>query len=191
MPGAPEPTTERYTPAAQAFHWATAALIAVTIPVALVLSFSPPADEPLKFRLYTLHESIGLTIWVLTLARLAWRLRHPPPPPLPGWSPLVRRASKSVHGGLYAVLLTMPIVGWAANSALGFPPHLWWVIQLPSIAPASKPLGFGLLGAHRALGYALILLLVAHVAGALWHHLGARDDTLRRMLPGSRPARLS
>ena len=184
-------SAERYAPVAQALHWATVALLAVSIPVALVLHWSPPADEPVKFRLYTLHESIGLTVWVLTLVRLAWRLRRPPPPPLPDWSPLVRRASKTVHGGLYAVLLTMPIIGWAANSALGFPPDFWWLVDLPSIAPASKPLGFGLLGAHRALGYALIALLVAHVGGALWHHLGVRDDTLRRMLPGARPTRIS
>jgi len=184
-------SAERYAPAAQALHWATVALLAVSIPIALVLHWSPPADEPLKFRLYTLHESIGLTVWVLTLARAAWRLRHPPPPPLPSWSPLVRRASKTVQGGLYAVLLTMPIVGWAANSASGFPTTFWWAIELPAIAPANKNLGWGLIGAHRALGYALIVLLVAHVGGALRHHFVLRDDTLRRMLPGARPTRIS
>ena len=179
----PEP---RYAPFAQALHWATVALLAVSIPVAMVLHWAPPDDEPLKFRLYTLHESIGLTVWLMTLARAAWRATHPPPPPLPSWTPLVRRASKAVHGGLYAILLAMPLVGWAANSALGFPPDFWWLVPLPPIAPPSKALGFGLLGAHRALGYALILLLIAHVGGALRHQFVLRDGTLRRMLPAPR-----
>jgi cytochrome b561 len=182
---APEAPTFRYDRRARLFHWATAGLLAVAIPVAVLLAWAPP-EGALKFRLYTLHESIGLTVWVLTLARLAWRRRHPPPPN-PALSPLVRRASKTVHGGLYACLLAMPPLGWAANSALGFPPHLWWLVELPAIAPAGKALGFGLLGAHRALGYAIVALLAAHVAGALWHHLVVRDDTLRRMLPAPRP----
>ena len=181
---APAAEPARYGRPARTLHWTTAALLAVSIPVAVVLAWAPPADE-LKFRLYTLHESIGLTVWLLTLARLAWRLRHPPPPN-PALSPLVRRASKTVHGGLYACLLAMPLLGWAANSALGFPPDFWWLVELPAIAPAGKALGFFLLGAHKALGYAIVALLAAHVAGALWHHFVVGDDTLRRMLPPPR-----
>jgi len=187
MAGAPTPAPgPRYDGVAQALHWLTASLLAVGIPVAVVLAKAPP-EGALKDRLYTLHESIGLTVWLIALARVAWRSRHPPPPPV-NLPPAIRRAQKVVHGGLYAALLAMPVLGWAANSALGFPPHFWWLVGLPSIAPEGKVLGFGLLGAHRALGYALILLLALHVGGAFWHHLVRKDDTLRRMLPGSRDA---
>lgn len=175
---------ERYDGTAQALHWLTFGLLAISIPVAIVLATAPP-EGALKFRLYTLHESIGLTVWLITVARLVWRVRHPPPP-LANMPHVLARLRHVVHGGIYAVLLTMPIVGWGGNSAYGFPPHFWWLIELPSIAPTDKALGALLIGAHRALGYALLALLVAHVAGALWHHFVWKDGTLLRMMPARR-----
>jgi len=101
----------------------------------------------------------------VTLARITWRRRHPPPPAL-------ARGRNAVFVLLYACLLVMPVLGWIANSAFGFPPHCWWLVELPSIAAANKPPGFA--------------LLAVHVGGALWHHFVWKDGTLGRMMPGPR-----
>jgi cytochrome b561 len=175
---------ERYDGIAQALHWLTFGLLAISIPVAIVLAKAPP-EGALKFRLYTLHESIGLTVWLITVARLVWRVRHPPPV-LANMPHLLARLRHVVHGGLYALLLTMPIVGWAGGSAFGFPPDFWWLVQLPPITPQDKTLGAFLIGAHKALGYALIVLLAFHVIAALFHHFAWKDGTLTRMMPRPR-----
>ena len=72
--------TARYAAPARAFHWVTAALVAVIIVVGLWIAYFRPEEEPFKLRLYNVHESLGVIVWLLTLMRLVYRRRHPPPP---------------------------------------------------------------------------------------------------------------
>src|SRR3712207_8292527 len=71
---------------------------------------------PTLFRSYTVHESIGATIWAVTLARLAWRLGHPPPPLPVDLPDALKLAARLNHTAFYVWLLTMPVVGFVARS---------------------------------------------------------------------------
>ena len=94
----------RYTPVAQALHWLTALMVFLTLPLAWVM-VNMPSTARIAGQLFTLHESIGLTILIIVAIRLIWRARHPAPP-LPGsfarWDRLAARAS---HWLLYAFFL--------------------------------------------------------------------------------------
>lgn len=172
----------RYGAAARGLHWATAALVAVIAALGVWIGFFEPKDEALKLRLYNVHESLGLTVLALTLARLAWRAGHPPPP-LPADLPRpVRAAAGATHAALYALLLAMPVAGFLATNAWGFPLRWFGLVAVPSPIgrdPALAPL---LSAAHAWMALALALLLALHAGAALWHHLGRRDGVLRRML---------
>jgi len=84
---------------------------------------------------------------------------------------------------LYILMFAIPLSGWLMSSALGFPVVLFGVLPLPDLIGKDKELGETLKGVHESLNYALLLLVVAHVGGALKHHLIDRDGTLVRMLP--------
>ena len=56
------------------------------IPVGIWIEYFEPADEPFKLRLYNIHESLGVIVFVLVLIRSVNRYRHPPPP-LPADTP--------------------------------------------------------------------------------------------------------
>jgi cytochrome b561 len=72
---------QRYSRAARAMHWASAAIILLlVIPMGLWLAYFRPESEPLKMRLYNLHESFGMLVLLLALLRLAYRLIRPAPP---------------------------------------------------------------------------------------------------------------
>ena len=136
------------------------------------------------------HKAVGITVLVLTLGRIAWRLAHPAPP-LPGdLKPWERAAANASHVALYAFMLAMPLTGWAMVSGAKRRPLEWFgLFDIPYL-PVSDALSDIGRQAHELLGWGLIALLIVHVGAALRHHFLLRDNVLARMTPGvTEPAR--
>jgi cytochrome b561 len=172
----------RYDATSRFLHWATVALILAAAGLGLWIAYAAPDDEASKLRLYTTHESIGVTIWLVTLVRLAWRLGHPPPP-LPADMPsALKVAARLNHAAFYLWLLTMPVVGFVATNAWGFPLTWFGLIPLPDPVGKHVALAETLTFIHRLMAWTLVAMIVLHVSGALWHHFARRDGTLRKML---------
>ena len=107
-------TQERYTRVAVVLHW----LIAVFILMNLSLGyFMEGFKAPLKDLVITAHESAGLTILALTVARVVWRLTHKPPSFPDEMRSLEVSAASVVHFLLYGAMVVMPLIGWAIISA--------------------------------------------------------------------------
>jgi cytochrome b561 len=181
-------SNQRYGAVAMTLHW----LIAVAIIGMLVLGkymHGLPRSDPDKFMLYQLHKSFGLTVLALTVLRIGWRLvnRAPPlPATMPAWERLAAHAS---HFLLYALMLAIPLSGWAMISAstLGVPTLWFGQIEVPNlpVTPGDETQET-FEDAHELLGNLMILLLLVHVAAALKHHFWDRDTILKRMLPFTR-----
>jgi cytochrome b561 len=179
------PTAARYTNTAIALHWLIFALIACGFTLAVYMVDLPLS--PSKLRYYAWHKWIGITVFLLALARLAWRLTHCAPalpPAMPAWQ---RRTAIASHVLLYALIVVIPLTGWLYSSAAGLPTVYFGVIQLPDLLPRDKTLAGQLKWVHITLNYTMLVLVVVHVAAALRHHFIARDDVLRRMLPRVNP----
>jgi cytochrome b561 len=175
------PPPGRYASGSIALHWLTAALVLGAWAVGLYmvqLSLSPQ-----KLKLYSWHKWIGVTIFLLALARLALRhIRSAPPLPqtMPPWQ---RRAAWWSHLALYCLLLAIPVSGWLYSSASGVPVvYLGW-LELPSPLARDKPLAAALKEAHVLLNWTLFVIVCIHVAAALKHAFIDRDGVLARMLP--------
>ncbi|KAA2214778.1 cytochrome b [Teichococcus oryzae] len=172
----------RYTRTARWLHWITVAAILVLAVLGIWIGMFEPQPEAFKLRLYNIHESLGITLLLLTLFRLFWRWRHPPPPIEPPLPPLLQRAAFASHAALYALLIAQPVVGFLATNAWGFPLTAWGVIPVPSPIGRSEAWAPALSNLHATFALLLGLLVAVHAAAALWHHFGRRDTTLRRML---------
>ncbi|MDO8464012.1 MAG: cytochrome b [Gallionella sp.] len=171
----------RYTTTAMALHWLTALFIFTTFPLGVYMH--ELALSPLKLQLVSYHKWLGVTIFLLTVARLAWRATHIPPP-LPETIPLwQQRAAHGLHFLLYVLLLTIPLTGWLMSSAKGFPVVYLGMVQLPDLVGKDKVLGDLLAEVHEMLNFGLLALVGMHIAAALKHHFIEHDATLRRMLP--------
>src|SRR5262245_34408010 len=176
-------TRTRWGRIAMGFHWIVAALIFTQFALGWI------AEEyrrsPTKIDLFVWHKSIGMLVLVLALLRLAWRA-FDRKPLLPEWmSPAERAAAWTSHALLYVLMLAMPLSGWVINSAANFPLKLFWLVPLPSITAPDKALQELAESVHLALFWTLAAVVSIHIAAALRHHFGKRDDILRRMLPGS------
>ena len=162
-------------------HWLVAACVLTTAPVAIAMVRVAPG--PTQDALYNFHKSLGVPILVLMILRLINRLIAGAPPPEPGIERWHKAMSSAVHGLLYALLLAMPIVGWIANSAYGAPTPFFGLFTLPKLVADNKDLATTLFALHRWVGFLVILLVVVHIGGALYHYAVRRDEVLHRMLP--------
>ena len=171
----------RYTLAARWLHWLTAALVAVLIVAGIWIRYFEPANEAFKLRLYNIHESLGVIVFVLALIRLLNRYRHPPPPLPAGTPAFIHVASRLTHLALYALLLLMPIIGFLATNAWGFPLSVFGVLPLPVPLGKDEDLAKLLSLLHWSGAIAIIALIGGHLTGVIYHTFVRRDGLLQRM----------
>jgi cytochrome b561 len=169
---------ERYTRTAIALHWLMALMIFSAFPLGVYMHDLPLS--PTKLQLFSYHKWLGITILIAAAARLAWRVTHPAPAMLdmPRWQQV---AAHGTHHLLYLLLFAIPLSGWLMSSAKGFQTVWFGVLPLPDLVSKNKELGDLLKEVHEMLNFGLLLLVGAHIAGALKHHFIEHDDTLRRM----------
>ena len=179
---------ERYTATAIAIHWLVAALIVGAFVIGLIAV--ELAVSPQKLKLYSWHKWIGVSIALLALVRISWRLWHPAPALPPGMARWEQHVATGTHALLYLLLLAIPVTGWLMSSASGFPVVYFGVLPLPDLVAKDKALADTLKLVHYALNKTLLVLVVLHIAAALKHHVLDRDDVLTRMLPFLKPRNL-
>ena len=174
---------QSYSTGAKWFHWVTVSLLGLAWPVGFVIEY---IKDDAKMPFYAVHESAGLTILLVALARLGWRLRNPPPP-LPDQVPVpLRRTAAGVHHALYALLILQPVLGFIATNAWGFPLRgdtaYLGLIDLPKFMETNEALAGAVQTAHTVGGYAILVLLVLHIGGVVFHQAIRRDGLLLRMV---------
>lgn len=172
----------RYSTVSILLHWTIAVLLIANV---LVGGWMEDAEGADKFAWFSLHKALGITVFVLTLVRLGWRIGHPwpaLPAHMAAWERMLARAT---HILFYVMLLAIPLLGWGAASAGGAPATDWFGLfpigNLP--VPRSEALGETLGGAHKLLIKATYVLIGLHVLGAIKHQFLNRDGVLHRMLP--------
>lgn len=171
----------RYSTVSLILHWLIAALVVTHVGL---IAAHELTEGPISREFVNIHKSVGLSILVLTLGRLGWRIANPAiplPEAMPRWQKLLARAT---HVLFYVFLIAMPLVGWAASSASGREIPWFGLFHWPLL-----PVGGGretaeaLMELHEIAGKALIALVVLHIIGALKHQFVDRDNVLHRMIP--------
>ena len=189
----------RYNRVAMSLHW----LIALAIIGNLLLGWwmhdaiEQASQRALAAQAFQWHKSIGLSILLLSVLRLLWRLGHrapPLPPQMPAWE---RRAAQLTHIALYSLMLLVPLSGWLyvstqwrGDTALSVPTLFFGWFEVPHL------FGLHTLAAeqrqwwaeisfltHEWLASGMAALLLLHIAAALKHQFVSHDDVLQRMLP--------
>ncbi len=173
---------ERYTTTAIVLHWLIAVLIVGAFSLGLVMT-DIPGFSPTKLRYYSWHKWTGVTVMLLAVLRLLWRLKNRPPALLamPAWQ---RKAANGLHHLLYVMIFAVPVSGYFYTLASGFPVVYFGLFQLPVLIAKNPPLAETLKGVHYWLNMLMAALVAVHVLAALKHAFIDRDGTLRRMLPG-------
>ena len=189
--GGPGHLPQRYGVVAMLLHWVIAALLVANLALGLYFT-SLAASDPGKAFFSNTHKSIGLTVLMLSVARLLWRLFHPAPPAPRAGPAWISALAAVVHWSFYILLILLPLAGWALVSVsplnlqtLYFGLMKWPPIEvlhaLPMAARRQDTKIF--VAVHGALAAATAVLVVGHVAAAVWHRTRMKDGVLDRMLP--------
>lgn len=188
-----------YTTVAITLHWVIAVAILANLGLGIWMGWAinKPALQSTAINAFQFHKSLGLSVLVLSVMRLAWRLLYPPPP-LPAGMKFWEKALAAItHWLLYALLILLPLSGWAYVSAQwrgDSPfniPTLWFgLFEVPHLfsldeggAIMRRQAAEAALNGHGAMAIALIVLLLLHVGAALKHHFIHDDGVLARMMP--------
>ncbi len=188
-------TPTRYSRTAMALHWLIAG--ALLFQMGLGEAFEHLPKGKALFDLAQFHKSIGITIMLLSLARLAVRFAKPRPAPLPDkdWA---QKLASLTHWGLYAFMILTPLTGWIMISAAesSIPTYLFSAVPWPNFPivgvlaePTQQDVHEFFEAAHGLIANLGLLLFFMHVAGALRHQWLLKEPLIERMIPV--PGRLS
>lgn len=183
-----------YGKVARALHWLTALLFLLAYIAVYYRQWFTEARTPENWTALQLHLSFGMTIAVLVVLRLYWRLTNVQPAAEPG-SALMHKAAHLGHLVLYGVLIVMPLTGYLGT---GVATEFFFLFEIPKFADTwlfqtlvadgmglsfeqfEAPMDF----IHKQGGaYLVWLLILGHAAAALYHHYHLKDRTLLKMLP--------
>lgn len=174
-------TMSRYKPFPIALHWLTLLLLIAVYACIELREFYPKGSDP-RNALKSWHFMLGLSVFGLTLLRLVMRWMNPPPAKAASIGYWQRLFSSVMHVALYALLLAMPMLGWAVLSGEG-KAVIWLGLELPALIAPDKALAESLKGLHEIVGTSGYFLIGFHALAGVYHHYFQRDNTLLRMLP--------
>jgi len=175
----------RYTAVAQAFHWIIAALIVVQFTLAWTADDLPLGMH--KLALLARHKSFGMTVLMLAVLRLGWRLFNPAPPLPEGMSKIETFLARATHMAFYVLLFAMPVTGLLMSSAKNYSVSWFGMFTWPNLIAPNERWFDILRSTHEVLSYVLFAVAILHILAALKHHFWNKDDVLKRMLPFTKP----
>ena len=184
------PESRHYDPLSRAFHWLTA----VVVTAAFILGpehFGKQIHDgldPATRSDIVWHETLGVTVFVLTVLRLVWVALRPAAPrfEMAAW---MHGLAKAVHGVLWLLMLALPVTAFLALGSEGHPLTLFGgvrVNEFPMIATSALASLADWGEVHGLLGDLIMVLAGVHAAAALLHHVVLKDGVLAAMLPPRR-----
>lgn len=160
-------------------HWTLAA--GVIFMLALGFGLSAFEGEEKKLAL-EIHKSMGIAVLGLAAFFIGWRFYTKPPSLPASMSKLAKAGAYANCSTLYALMVFMPLTGWAMNSAFGKPVVFLGLVTLPGLVDKNLQAALLLKSAHSFLGFAMMGLAGLHIAAALYHQLVLKDQIIKRLL---------
>lgn len=169
-------------------HWGVGASVLGLIAFGFWLRTVPGGPDKTAF--VQIHKSVGVLVFAVALARVAWRMREGFPAPAGPHALWERRGAILLHVFLIAATLLMPLSGILRSLAYARPVSLFGLPVIPQLFEVKHETLYAMASnLHYGLALALSAGLALHVAAALKHHWIDRDATLRRILGLSREGR--
>jgi cytochrome b561 len=150
-------------------HWLTALLVFCMIASGVIAKQLGEGD--LANTLMSLHKLAGFATLVLIVLRVLYRAFSA----APEWGVRLQRRP-ALHWGLYAVVIIVPLLGWAGISDFGAREVAFGIV-LPPIWPEGAGYDEILLRVHAYAAFALLALVALHVGVAI-------QDTMTAGRPG-------
>lgn len=161
---------EGYHLVSKLLHWLMALMILSLLAVGIYMH-ELPKEDALRPILYMAHKATGMTVLLLVVFRLFWRLQHKPPKLPDVMSNRLKKMANATHASLYVLMFLVPIAGYTMSTAAGYAVNFFDMFELPLLFGKNKMLAELAGGAHVVLAFVMLTVIVLHVIGAVKHRL--------------------
>lgn len=187
-------TREHFGAVAGLYHWVIACAFILCYPVVyyVILVIERDRSDPWFLPVLNVHWVLGITVGVLVIPRLIWRCFNVEPGAGSG-SPIEHLLAKLAHWTLYALMIIMPATGYlgtGGKTSATINLYLFEIPRFPNTAlfkmlqidwKTFEPIVDGI---HDFCGiYVAPVVVILHIAAALYHHFVRHDKVLVSMLP--------
>ena len=169
----------KYTRTAITLHWVL--FLGLTGAFLVGTYMEGLATSPWKIKVFTWHKWAGITLFILILIRLSWRITHKPPAYPDTMTVFLKKIAKATHLIMYLLMILIPITGWLHSSAAGISVVYFNVVPLPDLIPKNREWSKLLGNVHSFLNWTLFWLVALHIAAVVKHELFDKDHLLSRM----------
>lgn len=178
-------TAERYDRIQIILHWLIGLIILGMIALGLFMielpkqSELPPGEESVRAFYFLLHKSMGISVAILIVLRVLWRITHKAPSLPDTIAKWQQKAAGAVHGLFYVLMVAVPLTGFMQSSYSKYSTKFWG-IKLPRLAEADQEMREFYSQIHECLVFVLIALIVIHLIAVVKHKL-AKNGVSERM----------
>lgn len=170
---------QRYSTTAIIIHWLMAILIIAMIGLGLYMTGLEKGSAERSF-FFGIHKSLGLTLALLAVIRLGWKMRSKSPA-LPDFvAPIQKKLATTTHHLLYLMMFIQPVSGYISSSFSGYKTKFWG-IPLPHWGSKQPELNHLFTDIHEISAICLVTLLVLHIGGVIYHLYKKETSLFRRM----------
>ena len=169
----------------QLFHWLLALLIFLTLALGYIAH--EMGNSPEKAKLFVLHKSMGMTVLLLVIIRVLWRLYAGKTAVAVGISRSNDRLAQLGHLCLYGLMFALPMTGWVVNTAANVPFQWMNVFIVPDLPFIKESWRYAAALIHWYLSILFALMVIGHGGMAVLHHVKHKSNVLVRMLPVIKP----
>lgn len=174
--------SKKYAPTQIAFHWGIFILVVLTYASMELRDFFTKTSI-IHDWMKIAHYTLGVSVMILMLIRIIVKIRHKEPeitPIPPRWQTII---SKSVHGVLYLMFISLPLLG-TLSLYYGNVEWSFFGMQMPISGAKNVVIQHDLKEVHELIANSGYYIVGLHAVAALFHHYVMRDNTLIRMMPG-------
>jgi cytochrome b561 len=175
-----------HNPGLRTLHWLMAALIFAALPLGVGAALLPRGDT--RSEVLFVHKSVGVTVLCLVVLRIVWRVILGAPDYAEPLGRLNHAAARAAHVALYALMIAMPVSGYALSTGAGADIPWFGLFSFPILLSKDPWLRSAGSSAHFLFAWAIAFVLAAHLGGVVWHAAIKRDSVLTRMWPSYRAA---
>jgi cytochrome b561 len=186
-----------YSKPARQYHWLSAGIIFTMLALGEIMTnrsedktvvvngkstVVPGIWDATTNALYSSHKLIGFLFLFVIAARLIYRVRNGAPPDEPTLEPWQKAGAHLTHWGLYALMIGVPLGGWIGVQL--YPSReIFGLFSLPAFLSPNQAMAETVFMFHSIGAKLIMLLLLAHIGAAIFHHVIKKDGVLRRMWP--------
>ena len=180
-------TQKEYGAITKALHWAVVILIIAQFALGITMASIPfNSNETVggynRFEWFQWHQSFGLLMLLVVVARIIWRRRSTLPDWAEGLTQWDRKYAHIVERTLYWLMVLVPLSGLLL--VMTKVDNIYFFgLHIPSFLPHNESIANILGGIHGITRLLLLLTILFHVGFILKHQLVNKDGLLKRMLP--------